>query len=63
MQVSVHPFVIGEVACGYLADHVEVLESLQALPTLPVIDHADVGSSKSRAPANTGGPGARHWSG
>ena len=42
IQVAVHPFVVGELACGHLADRTDVLESLQALPTLPVVRHADV---------------------
>lgn len=31
-QVLVHPFVVGELACGNLANRVEVLALLQALP-------------------------------
>jgi predicted nucleic acid-binding protein len=41
-QVSVHPFVIGELACGHLADREMVLEALHTLPMVPVVDHADV---------------------
>ena len=41
-QVSVHPFVIGEVACGSLADRWEVLGSLQELPMVTVVQHEDV---------------------
>lgn len=29
MQVSVHPFVVGEVACGHLVDRSDILESMQ----------------------------------
>ena len=41
-QVCVHPFVIGEVACGHLTDRPDVLGSMQALPMLPIVRHADV---------------------
>jgi predicted nucleic acid-binding protein len=39
LQVSIHPFVIGELACGNLARRTEVLGLLQALPQLPPVDH------------------------
>lgn len=32
----VHPFVVGELACGNLANRVEVLALLQALPEAPL---------------------------
>ncbi len=35
-QVLVHPFVIGELACGNLVNRVEVLSRLRALPQAPV---------------------------
>jgi predicted nucleic acid-binding protein len=41
-QVRVHPFVIGELACGNLAQSNEVLGLLAALPRVPVVDHDEV---------------------
>jgi predicted nucleic acid-binding protein len=41
-SVLVHPFVIGEIACGSLEDRKTVLELLQDLPTAVVAD-ADEG--------------------
>lgn len=35
-QVLVHPFVVGELACGNLSNRAEVLALLQALPPAPV---------------------------
>lgn len=35
-QVLVHPFIVGELACGNLANRREVLALLQALPRAPV---------------------------
>jgi len=37
--VAVHPFVVGEIACGSLADRVAVLELFQQLATVTVADH------------------------
>jgi len=41
-RVSVHPFAVGEVACGNLTQRVAVLESMEALPMLTVVRHSDV---------------------
>jgi predicted nucleic acid-binding protein len=41
-SVLVHPFVIGEIACGNLADRKTVIELLQALPTSAVADPGEV---------------------
>ncbi|MBL8201725.1 MAG: PIN domain-containing protein [Chromatiales bacterium] len=41
-RVSVHPFVVGEIACGNLTQRAAVLESMQALLMLPVVRHLDV---------------------
>lgn len=40
--VWTHPFVIGELACGNLANRAEVLELIGALPSAPVADHHEV---------------------
>jgi len=40
--VAVHPFVIGEIACGSLADRASVLELLQALPMTAVAEPDEV---------------------
>jgi predicted nucleic acid-binding protein len=42
MQVSVHPFVVGELACGRMKHRDHVLTAIDHLPTLPVSDHAEV---------------------
>jgi predicted nucleic acid-binding protein len=42
MQVWIHPFVIGELACGSLSQRAEVLGLLEALPQLPLADHEEV---------------------
>lgn len=41
-RVSMHPFVVGEVACGNLTHRAAVLESMEPLPMLPVVGHSDV---------------------
>ncbi|MDE0144696.1 MAG: type II toxin-antitoxin system VapC family toxin [Nitrospira sp.] len=40
-QVLIHPFVIGEIACGTLADRDEVLARLKDLPALPKADESE----------------------
>jgi predicted nucleic acid-binding protein len=40
--VWTHPFVIGELACGNLANRSEVLALLDTLPLAPVADHEEV---------------------
>jgi predicted nucleic acid-binding protein len=41
-EVLVHPFVIGELACGSLRNREEVLTLLQALPEAQVAEHGEV---------------------
>ncbi|MCY4611843.1 MAG: VapC toxin family PIN domain ribonuclease [Gammaproteobacteria bacterium] len=41
-QVWIHPFVIGEIACGNLEDRKEILSGLQQLPSIPVAMHSEV---------------------
>lgn len=41
-QVLVHPFVVGELACGNLRNRTEVLTLLQHLPRAPVATNAEV---------------------
>lgn len=41
-QVLVHPFVLGELACGNLANRGEVLGLLKALPRVPVATDDEV---------------------
>ena len=41
-QVWVHPFVIGEIACGDLEDRKEILSGLGHLPVVPVAMHSEV---------------------
>ncbi|HEY8229976.1 MAG TPA: type II toxin-antitoxin system VapC family toxin [Rhodanobacteraceae bacterium] len=40
--VLVHPFVIGELACGALPNHATLLAELAALPQAPAVAHAEV---------------------
>lgn len=40
--VLVHPFVIGELACGTLKNRREFLQDLAQLPTIVVAEHAEV---------------------
>lgn len=40
-EVLVHPFVVGELACGNLANRREVLELLDALPRVVEAAHAE----------------------
>jgi predicted nucleic acid-binding protein len=40
--VWTHPYVIGELACGNLANRTEVLALLDTLPLVPVADHEEV---------------------
>ena len=40
--VVCHPFVIGELACGNLKNRREILESLQALPTVEVAEQIEL---------------------
>jgi predicted nucleic acid-binding protein len=42
VQVSVHPFVVGELACGRMRNGDRVLTAVGHLPTLPVREHVDV---------------------
>jgi len=37
-EVTCHPFVIGELACGNLKNRHEILSLLQALPMAPIIE-------------------------
>ncbi len=41
-QVAIHPFVVGELACGNLPDRVETLRLLDNLPTVPVASDQEV---------------------
>lgn len=37
-EVIIHPFIIGELACGNIKNRSEILSLLHSLPTLPVIE-------------------------
>ena len=41
-RVLLHPFVIGEIACGNLRNHARVLANLEALPVATLADHEEV---------------------
>jgi predicted nucleic acid-binding protein len=37
-----HPFVVGELACGYLRSRVATITLLQTLPQAPIAEHGEV---------------------
>jgi predicted nucleic acid-binding protein len=41
-QVSTHPFIIGELACGNLTRRAEILRLLSELPTVSMASHEEV---------------------
>ena len=41
-EVLSHPFVVGELACGFLTRRAEILSLLDTLPKIAVADHAEV---------------------
>ena len=41
-EVVCHPFVIGELACGNLANRTEIISLLEALPAASVAEHEEV---------------------
>ncbi len=41
-RVLIHPFVIGELACGNMRDRQSILQLLQDLPMVPVADNDEV---------------------
>lgn len=41
-SVITHPFVIEELACGHFKDRSQIIDLLQALPTVPVATHIEV---------------------
>ncbi len=40
--VMAHPFVVGELACGYLPKREAVFSALASLPTAPLVPHGEV---------------------
>ena len=41
-EVACHPFIIGELACGNIANRTEILSLLEELPTAVVAEHEEV---------------------
>ena len=41
-EVTCHPFIVGELACGNLSNRAEFFSLLQTLPMVPVADQAEV---------------------
>lgn len=41
-SVLCHPLIIGELACGHLRHRLQILESLSALPSTPVIEYEEI---------------------
>jgi hypothetical protein len=40
-DVQIHPYVIGELACGHLGPRDELTVLIQHLPSLPAVDHEE----------------------
>jgi predicted nucleic acid-binding protein len=40
-EVAIHPFVVGELACGNMRNRVEILRLLSALPETPEVEHGE----------------------
>ena len=40
--IACHPFIVGELACGSLKNRREIIQLLEALPTIDVLEHAEV---------------------
>ena len=43
-EIACHPFIIGELACGGLRNRRQILELLQALPSLPKAEDDEIGA-------------------
>ncbi len=41
-EVAIHPFIVGELACGNLSNRTQILELLQALPQSTCATHDEV---------------------
>ncbi len=41
-EVLCHPFIVGEIACGYLKNRTEILSLLQNLPMAQVAEHDEI---------------------
>jgi predicted nucleic acid-binding protein len=41
-QVLCHPFVVGELACGTMRKHTEILSMLKSLPQVQLLEHEEV---------------------
>ncbi len=40
--VACHPFIVGELACGSLKNRHEIIQLLEALPTVDILEHSEV---------------------
>ena len=41
-EVAIHPFIIGELACGNLRNRTEILQLLSELPQVTIAEHEEV---------------------
>ncbi|MBI5191436.1 MAG: VapC toxin family PIN domain ribonuclease [Nitrospirae bacterium] len=41
-RVTCHPFIVGELACGNLANRAEILSLLRSLPTAASVEHEEL---------------------
>ncbi len=41
-RVVIHPYIVGELACGSLRNRQEILRFMNALPQVPVVSHGEV---------------------
>lgn len=41
-KVCIHPFIVGEIACGNLTNRVEIIDLLKALPEVLMVSHDEI---------------------
>ena len=41
-RVVIHPFIIGELACGNISNRTEIISLMQSLPMLDIIEHEEL---------------------
>lgn len=40
--IACHPYIVGELACGSLKNRNEIIQLLEALPTVDVLEHVEI---------------------
>ena len=41
-RVAIHPFIIGELACGNISNRTEIISLMQSLPMLDLVEHEEL---------------------